>query len=42
VVVTWDHEGDSFIVGLDKKTGKELWRQSRDERTSWATPLIVE
>ena len=42
LVVNWDHEGDSFIVALDKKTGKELWRQSRDEKTSWATPLIVD
>ena len=42
VVVTWDHEGDSFIVALDKRTGEELWRKERaDEPTSWATPLIV-
>jgi len=40
--VQWDHEGDSFIVALDRKTGRELWRQKRDERTSWATPLVVE
>ena len=42
LVVNWDHEGASFIVALDKKTGKELWRQPREEKTSWATPLIVE
>jgi outer membrane protein assembly factor BamB len=30
------------VVALDQKTGKELWRQKRDERTSWATPLVVE
>jgi outer membrane protein assembly factor BamB len=40
--VQWDHEGDSFLVALDRKTGKELWRQKRDEKTSWATPLVVE
>ena len=40
--VQWDHEGDSFIVALDRKTGRELWRQKRDEKTSWATPLVVE
>jgi len=40
--VQWDHEGDSFVVALDRKTGRELWRQRRDERTSWATPLVVE
>lgn len=42
LVVPWDHEGDDFIVALDKHTGRELWRQSRDEPTCWSTPLIVE
>ena len=42
IVVTWDHEGDSFIVALDKSTGKERWRRDRDEPTSWATPIVVE
>jgi outer membrane protein assembly factor BamB len=41
LVVIWDHEGASFIVALDKRTGKELWRVPREEKTSWATPLIV-
>ena len=41
VVVLWDHEGDDFIVALDKRTGRELWRQQRDEPTGWCTPLIV-
>jgi hypothetical protein len=41
VIVTWDHEGGSFIAVLDKDTGKELWRRERDEPTTWATPLIV-
>jgi len=42
IVVNWDHEGQSFILALDKKTGRELWKRNRDEATSWATPLIVE
>ncbi len=42
LVVNWDHEGDSFVVALEAKTGKEIWRQPRDEVTSWATPVIVE
>ena len=41
VVLTWDHEGASFIVVLDKATGQELWRRERKEPTTWATPLIV-
>jgi outer membrane protein assembly factor BamB len=42
VIVLWDHEGEDFIVALDRRTGKELWRQSRDEPTGWSTPLIIE
>jgi outer membrane protein assembly factor BamB len=42
IVLTWDHEGQSFIVALDKNTGEELWRDDRDEPTSWATPLVVD
>ncbi len=42
LIVPWDHEGDSFIASLDAKTGDILWKVDRDERTSWATPLIVE
>jgi len=36
VVVLWDHEGSDFLVALDKRTGRELWRQERDEPTGWS------
>ncbi len=43
LVVNWDHEGDSFVVALDARTGKERWRKERPgELTSWSTPLILE
>ena len=42
LLVNWDHEGDSFIVALDKRNGEERWRVERDEVTSWATPIVVE
>ena len=42
VVVNWDQEGEGFIVALDKRTGKELWRTPRNEGTGWSTPLVVE
>jgi outer membrane protein assembly factor BamB len=41
VVVNCDHEGQSFIVALDKRSGQERWKVARDEVTSWATPIIV-
>lgn len=42
LVVNWDHEGEDFVAAFDKKTGKELWRQKRDELTTWTSPLVVE
>ena len=42
LIVNWDDEAGSFITALDKNTGKELWKTPREERTSWATPLVVE
>ncbi len=42
VVVNWDHEDDSFLHAFDKQTGTEKWKVARDEKTSWATPIIVE
>ena len=38
----WDHQKESFIVALNKRTGEELWRVKRDEIDTWATPLVVE
>jgi hypothetical protein len=41
IVINWDHEGQSFIIALDKRTGGERWKVDRDEGTSWATPVVV-
>jgi len=42
LVATWDHDQEAFIVAFDKRTGAELWRRPRDEKTGWSTPLIVQ
>ncbi len=42
LVINWDHVGEDFIVGLDTKTGKDLWKTERSEAGTWCTPLIVE
>ena len=42
LIVKRDHEGESSIVVLDKRTGEEFWRADRDEMTSWSPPLVVE
>jgi len=33
---------DSFIVGLDKYSGEEVWRTPRPVQASWGTPLMLE
>jgi hypothetical protein len=43
LVIVWDHlNGSSFIIALDKRDGRELWRVPREEIDTWATPLIIE
>jgi outer membrane protein assembly factor BamB len=42
VIVNWDHEGPGFIAAFDKETGSELWRTTRDEETSWSTPIVID
>jgi outer membrane protein assembly factor BamB len=40
VFVVNDNEEESFVLALDAKTGEELWRKPRDEKSNWATPFI--
>jgi len=42
LILCWDHEGDSALYALDKRTGEVRWQKARDEKTSWSTPLVVE
>lgn len=42
LIVPWDHEGDSFIIALDTKTGETRWKTPREEQTAWATPLVID
>jgi outer membrane protein assembly factor BamB len=42
IYVLNDNEKESFLVALDKVTGKEVWRIDRDEKSNWATPFIWE
>ena len=41
ILVPWDHEGPSYLVALDRKTGKTIWKTDREEPSCWATPLVV-
>ncbi len=42
LIVVRDHEDESDIQALDKRTGRELWKTVRDEKTDWSTPIVVE
>jgi outer membrane protein assembly factor BamB len=41
VILLWAHEGESFLVALDAKSGKESWRTPLAQGTNWSTPLVV-
>jgi len=40
VYIQCDNDESSFLVALDKKTGQDVWRKGRDEKSNWATPYI--
>lgn len=42
VVVLVDHQGPSYLLALDKKSGNNLWKIDRASRSSWSSPVVVE
>ena len=42
LIVLRDHQGQSMLHVLDKRTGKSLWEVERDEISSWSTPVVLE
>jgi outer membrane protein assembly factor BamB len=41
VIIQCDTQTDSFLLALDAKTGKTVWKTERDEIPSWGTPTVV-
>lgn len=37
-----DNDDGSYLLALDKKTGKQIWKVDRDEKSNWATPFVWE
>jgi outer membrane protein assembly factor BamB len=35
-----DNQEESYLLAMDKRTGKELWRVDRDEKSNWSTPYV--
>lgn len=41
VIINGDHDGEAYLVALDRKTGQERWRTMRENKTrSYVTPII--
>ena len=40
VYIVNDNEEQSFIVAFDKRTGNQVWRTERAEKSNWTTPLV--
>ncbi len=37
-----DNDEQSYLLALDKRTGEEVWKVDRDEKSNWATPYVWE
>ncbi len=37
-----DNEKSSYLLALDKTTGDEIWRATRNEKSNWSTPYVWE
>jgi len=40
--IVHDNEEKSFLVALNKKSGEQIWRVEREEKSNWATPCVWE
>jgi len=41
VIVNGDHDGNAYLVALDRETGKTIWKTPRENKTrSYCTPII--
>jgi len=42
LILLRDHQGQSMLHVLDKKTGAVIWEMEREEVSSWSTPAVIE
>ena len=42
LIVANEQEGDSTLVALDRRTGKQRWKVDRDTHTAYSTPCVFE
>ena len=41
LLVPMENAGDSFVAGIDTKTGKNRWKVERARDINWVTPLVI-
>jgi len=41
VILQVDTQGKDYLIALDAKTGRTIWKTDREELPSWGTPTIV-
>ncbi|RMF44858.1 MAG: dehydrogenase [Planctomycetota bacterium] len=41
VIVAAEHDGPSWIVALDRRTGREVWRTERPPNITFSTPVVA-
>ena len=42
LVLQCDHWGQSYLLGVDKQTGENVWKTDRTEELGWSSPLVVD
>ena len=42
VIQNGDSDADAFIMGLNKRTGKTVWRTPRPDNRGWSTPILID
>jgi outer membrane protein assembly factor BamB len=44
VIQNCDAEGDSFLLAVDKRSGKDVWRTPRQSKPKggWSTPIVID
>ena len=40
LVLLIDHSADGYLLKIEKKSGKNVWKNDREKRVSWSTPVI--
>tara|TARA_R110002096_G_scaffold200639_6_gene384665 strand:- start:1656 stop:2858 length:1203 start_codon:yes stop_codon:yes gene_type:complete len=41
LIVLADHQGASYLLSIDKKTGENVWKVDRESRISWTSPVVI-